>query len=126
MKKSNILKSLNSLAEKDVYSIMLFTLYCIKDVPEYSALSELVYAVDKESLMNVLSIFGGTTIRIPTVHEMNVVFAGLLTYNLVDLKGVQLEDAIKEAKRPDLTTREIAESYAKIREAMVAYDVEVR
>ena len=126
MKKSNILKSLDALNEKDVYSLMLFVLYCLKDAPEYSALSELVYAVDKESLMNLLSIFGGTTIRVPTIHEMNVIVSALTLYNLCNLKGMMLHNALKEVERPDIQTKELMEAYSTIMEVMENYDIDIK
>ena len=125
-KKSNITKSLNAMDEKDVYSLMLFILFCMKNVPEYAVLSELVFAVDRENLMNLLSIFGGTTIRIPTVHEMNVILSGMIAYTMCTFDGADLSDAVKEAKRPDVTTKEIMEVYETVSEVMKNYDFELR
>ena len=42
MPKSNIIKALEELDKQDIYSLILFTLYKLKDVSEYSVLSELV------------------------------------------------------------------------------------
>ena len=48
--KSNIQASLDNLNMVDIYSMMLFALYKLNNVPEYSTLSELVYILDKDSL----------------------------------------------------------------------------
>ena len=47
--KNNIKTKLEELKATDIYSMMLFALYKIKDIPEYSTLSGLVYILNKES-----------------------------------------------------------------------------
>lgn len=126
MKKSNIIKSLNILSQKDVYSLMLFVLYCLNETDEYSALSELAYAMDKESLLNVLSLFGGMTIRIPTTSELMTVTEALTVYERCDLSGMTLEDAINDTITPDVNVKELTKTYEKVVEVMKNYDFEPR
>lgn len=126
MKKSNIVRSLDRLAEKDVYSVMMFMLYGLKDEPEYSALSELVYALDKDSLLNVLSLLGGTTVRIPTISELGTVLAGLMVYSNVNFNGMSVQDAMADVRTPDIREQDLMDAYAKISEAMSKYEFKPR
>ena len=41
--------NLNKLKQEDTYSMMMFLLYKLQDVPEYAALSELAYILDKSN-----------------------------------------------------------------------------
>lgn len=80
MPKSNILKALEELDKKDIYSLILFTLYRLKDVSEYSVLSELVYILDKDSFARFLSYFEGQTIKVPRISELTNIVNALLFY----------------------------------------------
>lgn len=80
MAKSNIIKALEELDKNDIYSLILFVLYRLKDVPEYSTLSELVYILDNESFINFLNYYGGTTITIPKVEDLKNVVNAIMFY----------------------------------------------
>ena len=54
----------------DVYSLMLFAMFKLRDIPEYASLSEMVYILDKDSLLKLCEYFGGLTIKIPTIEEL--------------------------------------------------------
>ena len=68
------------LKEMDVYSLMLFALYKIKDIPEFSTLSEMAYVLDKDNLLKLCEYFGGLTIKIPTVEELQSIIYALVLY----------------------------------------------
>ena len=80
MPKSNILKALEELDKQDIYSLILFTLYRLKDVSEYSVLSELVYILDEKSFSRFLSYFEGQTIKIPKIQDLKNIVNALLFY----------------------------------------------
>lgn len=80
MPKSNIIKALEELDKKDIYSLILFVLYRLKEKPEYSTLSELVFILDNESFINFLNYYGGTTITVPTVKEFKDIVDALMYY----------------------------------------------
>lgn len=80
MPKSNILKALEELDKQDIYSLILFTLYKLKDVSEYSVLSELVYILDEKSFARFLSYFEGQTIKIPEIKDLKNITNALLFY----------------------------------------------
>ena len=79
------------LKEMDVYSLMLFALYKIKDIPEFSTLSEMAYVLDKDNLLKLCEYFGGLTIKIPTVDELQSIIYALVLYQYVDIDGLSLE-----------------------------------
>lgn len=111
--KNNITVALESLSKTDIYSLMLFTLYKIKDIPEYSTLSELCYVLDNNSLLNFLDYYGGMTIKIPTKEEFNIVIKALILYQLVNIEKNNFDDTIKEL---DLKENEnkVKDTYIKI------------
>lgn len=78
-----IKQELGKLKEMDVWSLMLFVLYNYQNVPEYSAISELAYILDKKNLLKLCEYFGGTTIRVPTIHELETTLYAMLLYNYV-------------------------------------------
>ena len=80
MPKSNILRALEELDKQDIYSLILFTLYRLKDVSEYSVLSELVYILDEKSFARFLSYFEGQTIKIPKIQDLKNIINALLFY----------------------------------------------
>lgn len=80
MPKSNIIKALEELDKQDIYSLILFTLYKLKDVSEYSVLSELVYILDEKSFSRFLSYFEGQTIKIPRIQDLKNIVNALLFY----------------------------------------------
>lgn len=114
-------QKLDSLEMTDVYSLMLFAIYKMKDIPEYSTLSELAYVLDKESLFNFLEYYGGTTVRVPTLEEFNQIIRGLLLYQAVNLEGVEFNKAFKnlEDEYQNNTTKE---TYFKLAGLLDKYD----
>ena len=122
MKKSNLIKTLEEMNEKDVYSLLLFVLYKLKDDKKYSTLSELVYILNKESLFNLLSVFGGLTITIPKTKDLKLIVAGLLIYQLVNLDGRDLMTSVKEVNTGEYTEAELKEVYLKVCEVVKDYD----
>ena len=53
-KKTKVQESLQTLNKTDVYSLLLFTLYKMHDIDEYSSLSELCYVLDNDNLIKLL------------------------------------------------------------------------
>lgn len=87
-------KDVSSLRSVDIYSLVLFTLYQIKDIPEYATLSELAYILDKQNLLYLLEYFGGTTIKIPTKEELQILISALLVYQYVHIEHMSYTKAV--------------------------------
>ena len=122
MVKSKLIKTLEQLEEKDIYSLLLFVLYKLKDDSKYSTLSELVYILDKDNLFNLLSVFGGLTITIPKIKDLQLIVTGLLIYQLVNLEGKDLTTSIKDVKTGEYTEAELRDVYLKVCEVVSSYE----
>ena len=89
-----IKRELEKLKQLDIWSLMLFVLYNFQKIPEYSALSELAYILDEKSLLKLCEYFGGQTIRIPTIDQMEETIYGMLLYQYVDIEKIPFEEAV--------------------------------
>lgn len=89
---------LGKLKEQDIYSIVLFSLCQLIDVPEYSVISELPFVLDRENMLRLCEYFGGMTIRIPTTSELERLIYALLLYQKVNLEGMNIDEVMKELK----------------------------
>ena len=118
---TKIVESLNALNKTDVYSLLLFTLYKMKEVPEYSTLSELCYILDGDNLSKFLSYFGGMTIKVPTLRDMRLLLQGLLLYQYVNIEEGEYNEALK-ALVDEFSEEEIKTVYDKIVEVTKNYD----
>lgn len=90
------MSDLDSLKVNDIYSLILFALYKYKNIPQYSTLSELVYILDKDSLLKLCEYFGGMTIKIPTIEDIEILIYALLVYQKVDIQGEDFSVVLKE------------------------------
>ncbi|MBO5712264.1 MAG: hypothetical protein J6R47_05435 [Acholeplasmatales bacterium] len=117
---------LATLKEADLYSIILFALAKLRDIPEYSGLSELAYVLDKPSLIKVCQIFGGLTITIPTLSELENISYALLLYEYIDVNGIPFEDSLKFINNPLLNLRQVKDTYYKIKNLLAEYDISSR
>jgi len=114
MPKSNIVKELNNLSAKDIFSMTLFALYKLKDNPKYATLSELVYVLDKESLFNFLSVFEGLTINVPKLSELQEIIYGLMLFTLVNVQEVPYDEAFNQVYKPSMDREALKKSYETI------------
>lgn len=121
---TSIKENLNTLELSDVYSLMLFVLYKVQDIPEYAVLSELCYLMDSRSLTRLFTYFAGKTITIPTESEFKILANALLMYQKVNIDRKSYSDAIAELK--DLTPKEktsITNLYLQIIDIMNNYNI---
>lgn len=110
MKTTTYSKDLDNLKEEDLYSIILYAIYKCTNEDKYSTISELIYTVDKDSLLNLCSIFGGMTIKIPTIKELKLYTNALLVYSKT-LKGYNFNDAFKETGLDSSLKKDVANIY---------------
>ena len=118
---TKIVESLNALNKTDVYSLLLFTLYKMNNLPEYSTLSELCYILDGDNLSKFLSYFGGMTIKVPTLRDMRLLVQGLLLYQYVNIEEGDYNEALK-ALVDEFSEEEIKTVYDKIVDITKNYD----
>ena len=116
-----IKEDLTRLNEVDTYSLILFVLYKLKDIPEYSAISELAFVLDKTNLLRLCEYFGGLTLRIPTVDELEEIVQSLLLYQYVDIDNMYFDDALKLLGDKSADIRIIRKNYNKIKQLLENY-----
>ena len=105
---------LDNLRTKDIYSLILFALFKLKDLPEYSALSELAYVLDKENLLKLCEFFGGMTITIPTMQELESIVYSLVLYQYVNIDGMEYNDAVQLLGKKSCDLRTVKSAYVKL------------
>lgn len=121
-KKTKVQESLQTLNKTDVYSLLLFTLYKMHDIDEYSSLSELCYVLDNDNLIKLLSFYGGMTIRIPTLKEMRLMTQALLLFQYVNLEKGDFSEALETVCDNEFTETEMLDAYKKISDVVANYE----
>lgn len=117
-----IKEELDSLKVTDIYSLILFALYKMRDIPEYSTLSELAYILDKNSLLKFFDYFGGLTIKVPTLKDFKLVINGLLLYQYVNIDGIEYAQALKQLDKSEYQLKEIKAIYQSLCDILDKYD----
>lgn len=114
-------EELLSIKELDIYSLILFALFKLRSIPEYLTLSELVYILDKESLLKLCEYFGGLTLTIPTIQELESILYSLLLYQYVDINKMEYEDAVKLLGKNSSELRKIKADYIRLKTVLENY-----
>lgn len=117
---------LDNLRTKDIYSLILFALFKLKDLPEYSSLSELAYILDKENLLKLCEFFGGMTITIPTMQELESIVYSLVLYQYVNIDGMEYNDAVQLLGKKSCDLRTVKSAYVKLVGILDKYDFNKR
>jgi Tfp pilus assembly protein PilN len=123
--KTNIKKNLNNLHLSDIYSLMLFILYKVQEIPEYAVTSELCYLLDGANMTRLLTYFAGKTVTFPTESEMAVVTNALLMYQYINIDGETFTAA--QNKLDKLTKKEkdaVTELYVQLLPIMKQYNID--
>lgn len=120
--KGNIIKALEQLDKKDIYSLILFFLYRLKEIPEYSTLSELIYILDNENFIKFLNYYGGKTIEVPRVEELSILLDSLLIYEKQQSTNMSVTEIFKDMNIPKKDRTEILKILSLIPELLENYD----
>ena len=123
--KPSIKKSLNNLHLSDIYSLMLFILFKVQEIPEYAVISELCYLLDGANMTRLLTYFAGKTVTFPTEAEMAIVTNALLMYQYINIDGETFTSA--QNKLGDLTNKEkdkVTELYVQLLPIMKQYNID--
>ena len=116
-----IREELTKLKDVDIYSLILFVLFKARNVPELASLSELVYVLDKDNLLKLCEYFGGQTITIPTITELEELVYSLVLYQYVDIDGMPYEEAIKIIGHKRVELRTVKSNYTKLKQVLDTY-----
>lgn len=125
MKSNSINSSLNSLHLSDIYSLMLFILYKVQNIPDYATLSELCYLLDGANLTRLLTYFAGKTVTFPTETEMAVLTNALLLYQYINIDHISFVAAQEKLENVTPKQREkITNLYLQILPIMSEYNID--
>jgi hypothetical protein len=123
--RNNIKKNLNNLHLSDIYSLMLFILFKVQEIPEYALTSELCYLLDGSNMTRLLTYFAGKTVTFPTESEMTVVTNALLMYQYINIDGETFTAAQnKLGKLSKKEKEEVTDLYVKILPIMKQYNID--
>ena len=125
MKTNSIKKNLNTLHLSDIYSLMLFILFKVQEIPEYAVVSELCYLLDGANMTRLLTYFAGKTVTFPTEAELAIVTNALLMYQYINIDGETFTSA--QNKLGDLTNKEkerVTELYVQLLPIMKQYNID--
>lgn len=120
-----IKNEIDNLKNSDILSFILFALFKLRESNEYSAISELAYILDKDSLFRLCEYFGGLTITIPTVDDLEILLNALLLYKYVDVDKCDFEKSYNNI-RENVDKLETKKCYLKIRELLNDYEISSR
>lgn len=118
----NIGTEVNNLTSNDIYSLMLFALYKLNDTSEYSSLSQLSYILDKENLLKLCQFYGGTTIYVPKIEELEDMLNALLMYQKVDIENMDIEEYLKQLKNKIGNTKYVQKNYGVVKDILKNYN----
>lgn len=121
-----IKQELENLKQTDIYSLILFSLYKMINVPEYSSIAELAYVLDKENMLNLCEYFGGQTITIPTIDELESLTYALLLFQYTNIDHIPYEEAINLIGHESKDLRKVKSCYKKIVEVLSKYEFRSR
>ena len=117
-----ITKDLNTLRDDDLITIILYCIYKFTDDPDYATISELVYALDKDSMYKLCATFGGVTLKIPTLAEYKKMIKVVLVFDYVNREGLTFTEACKKAEIDDADLDEVIKMYSLFSEVIESYE----
>ena len=115
-----------SLKENDVYSLVLFALYKIMGDPEFSTIGELAYTLDHDNFLKFIETFGGTTMKVPTVDQLETVVFALLIFQRVDVGKEKFTTVVRDIDNRSNDISEILTVYEKLKDVLKNYEFKRR
>ena len=115
-------RDVSKLKEDDVINVLLYAIYKLTNDPEYSAISELAYVLDKDSLYKLCATFGGATIKIPPLSLCKNITKALLIVELMQ-KGETFEEAYSDADVNVRDKSEVVKIVDQLVEIVNSYDM---
>ena len=120
--KNNYLDKLNT---PDIYTFLLFAIYKLSDDPQYSTLSEMVYLLDKKSVLRLLEYYGGATIKIPTISELEKLINVLIIYQSIKFENKTFDEVFQSLKLDSSDIVETKKLYERLSELLEDYNFNV-
>lgn len=111
----------DNIKNNDIYSLILFVLYKMREEDEFSTLSELIYLLDRESMLKLCEYYGGLTITVPKIEDLEVIVYALLLYQQVDVEKKQYENVVKSFEISKATLHAVTDIYERLPELLKDY-----
>jgi hypothetical protein len=116
-------KHLDSLNNMQTYTLALFALYNFRQDSGYLVSSELACILDKDNFIKIVQHFGGTTIKIPTIDDINLMVKALLLYEMVDIEGNDFEQTVNTiSKDSNISVYNLTKVYDSLCDTMSCYN----
>ncbi len=116
--RKNKLLDLNTV---ELYNFILFALYKLRDNPDYLVLSEMMLLLDKDTVLTLMEYFGGLTITIPTIQDLQTVIKSLNIYVGTKFHGKHYDDMITAI--PKKERKKVRDCYDKLSHIMELYKI---
>lgn len=117
-----IKEELEKVKENDLYSLLLFVLYQVKNIPEYSSLSELAFVFKKDTLLQFIEYFGGQTIKVPTIDELEDVTYAILLYKYVRIDDVEFNRAVEVVSEKPCNISNVKKIFRQLDDILRSYN----
>lgn len=121
-----IKNELQKLKQIDVWSLMLFVLYKFQEIPEYASLSELAYVLDRKNLLKLCEYFGGQTITIPTIDQLEEIIYAMLLYQYIDVEKIDEADALQLLRVDKVKQQSVKNCYKTLKSILKNYNITPR
>lgn len=106
--------NLEKLKEDDIWSLILFSLYKLESVPELSTLSRMAYLLDRNNMLKLCEYFGGLTIKIPTIEDLEIITYTLLLYQLVNVEKESFAVALQKISERTDKYPQVKKNYTEL------------
>lgn len=121
-----IKNELEKLKQIDIWSLMLFVLYNFQKIPEYSGISELAYILDEKNLLKLCEYFGGQTLKIPTIDQLEETIYSMLLYQYTDIEKIPIEEAVSLLRLDKSKEKSVRNCYKTLRGVLTNYQISSR
>lgn len=104
--------------ERDVFFLVQVALAQMLNNPNLSTTAELFYLLDRTSLLNLLTYYGGQTITLPTKEEMLEALNYFTLYYYYEIKGLSFNEALDKTNLPKIHNRRYQVRYRRFMESI--------
>lgn len=104
--------------ERDVFFLVQVALAQMLNNPNLSTTAELFYLLDRKSLLNLLTYYGGQTITLPTKEEMLEALNYFTLYYYYEIKGLSFNEALDKTNLPKIHNRRYQVRYRRFMESI--------
>lgn len=119
---AEIRQSFLEMQTSDTYALLCSFMYEMKDIPEYTVLSELCYLLDKDSFEKLFKYFSGMTIKIPTQKELVEAIQVLKLYQYYEIEHRPWKDCVLMAGLPSSGGKMAHNNLERLKETMKKYN----